>query len=141
MRRGDESRYNEQRKNPTIGHCCLFLAALCVCRSLGLRLLTSSGEPSVLSYIYTNTHQLLGFLRNATSLKLNKKFANWLGRRQDVATIKFDPKPSEAVFSTVLSNWDKWRLEAAGDVISGVAVASVGMDAPAKFGGSKLDSG
>ena len=45
------------------------------------------------------------------------------------------PKPSEAAFSTVFPH--NFRLEVDNDVISGVAVDSVGMDVPIKFGDSR----
>ena len=54
---------------------------------------------------------------------------------------KFDPKPSEAAFSSIYSNTDKCRPEVAGDVISCLAVESVGMEVRAKHGDSRLNSG
>ena len=60
--------------------------------------------------------------------------------RQNAAPINFDPKPFEAAFSIVFSNFDKCRPEAVSDDISGVAV-EVGMDAHVKLGDSRLNSG
>ena len=70
----------------------------------------------------------------------NKKPTNWWGR-QNSAPLKFDPKPSEAAFWTVFSNFDKCQLEVAGNVISGVAVELIGMDVRATFGESVLNNG
>ena len=56
-----------------------------------------------------------------SALKLNKKPTNWWGM-QNAAPLKFDPKPSDATFSAVFSNFKKCRPEVANDVISGVAV-------------------
>ena len=48
----------------------------------------------------------------------NKEPTNWLGHVQNAAPLNFDPKPSEAAFLAVFSDLP----EAAGDVISGLAV-------------------
>ena len=48
--------------------------------------------------------------------------------------VKFHPKPSEAVYSTVFP-YD-FRPEAVNDVISGTAAEHAGMDVPVKFGNS-----
>ena len=44
------------------------------------------------------------------------------GGKQNVALLKFDPKPSEATLSAVISNFDKCRPEVALDFIFSVAV-------------------
>ena len=49
------------------------------------------------------------------------------------------PKPSDAAFSTVFSNFHKCRPEVAGDVISGNAVELVCVDVCAKCGDSRLN--
>ena len=49
----------------------------------------------------------------------NKMPTNWFGR-QNAASLKFDPKPSNAVGR--FSNFGKCRSKVAGDVISDVAV-------------------
>ena len=54
---------------------------------------------------------------------------------------KFDPKPSEAAFSAVCSNFDKCRPEVTGDVISGPALVHIGVDVRAKLYDSMLNSG
>ena len=64
----------------------------------------------------------------------------WWGR-QNAAPLKFDPKPSEAAFSAVFSNFDKCRLEIAGDVMSDVAVDLGSMDVCAILVDSRLNSG
>ena len=51
----------------------------------------------------------------------NKTPINWLAR-QNAAPLKFDPKPSEAAFSTVFLNFNKCRPAAADDVISSMAI-------------------
>ena len=51
----------------------------------------------------------------------NQKPTNWLGQaRRRTTTIR--PKPSEAAFSAVFSNFNKCRPKVIGDVISGLAV-------------------
>ena len=52
---------------------------------------------------------------------INNTPAYWWGK-QNAARLKFDPKPSEAIFSAVFSHFDKCRSEVAGDVISSAAV-------------------
>ena len=49
-------------------------------------------------------------------------------------------KPSDAAFRP-FSNFDKCRLEAAGDVISGTALHYAGSDFCAGFGDSRLNNG
>ena len=51
----------------------------------------------------------------------NKKSTNWWGR-QNATPLKFNPKPHEASFSAISSNFEKCRPEVADDVISSVAV-------------------
>ena len=60
--------------------------------------------------------------------------------KQNAAPLKFDPKPSQAALSAVFANFDKCRSEAAGDVISGVAVDYVGMNVRATFVESGLNN-
>ena len=50
--------------------------------------------------------------------------------RQNGAPQEFNPKLSEATYSTVFRN--SFRSEVAGDVISGANVGQVGTDAPVK---------
>ena len=64
----------------------------------------------------------------------------WWGR-QNAAPLKFDPKPSEATFSVVFLNFDKYRPEVADDVISGVTLDYVSVDVLARVGDSRLNSG
>ena len=59
---------------------------------------------------------------------------------QNAAPLKFDPKPSEAAFSAIFSNFDKCRPKAAGDVVSGAAVDYVGMHVRAKSGDFRLNA-
>ena len=47
---------------------------------------------------------------------------------------KFDTKPSQAAFSAVFSNFEKFRPEVAGDVISDASLVYVGVGVLAKFG-------
>ena len=50
-------------------------------------------------------------------------------------------KTAEYVIFDRFSNCDKYRPEAAGDVISGLALDYVGADVPARLGDFKLNSG
>ena len=52
--------------------------------------------------------------------------------------VKFHPKPSEAVFSTVFSY--NFLPEVDNDVISGAAADNVGMAVCVKFGDSRSDN-
>ena len=63
------------------------------------------------------TCYILAYVNN--EIKKNKKPINCWGR-QNATPLKFDLKPSEAVFSAVFPNFDKCRPEVAGDVVSGV---------------------
>ena len=56
-------------------------------------------------------------------------------------TTKIRPKVVGGGIFCRFSNFDNWRSEVAGDVISGVTVDSVGMDIRATFGESDLNSG
>ena len=49
-------------------------------------------------------------------------------------SLKLDPKPSEAAFSALSSNFDIRRPETAGDDISGAAENWVGLSVLVKFG-------
>ena len=48
---------------------------------------------------------------------------NWFS----AAPLKFDPKPSEAIYAAILSNFEKCRPEVADNVIADVAVDSAWM--------------
>ena len=77
---------------------------------------------------------------NLRELRLEIRYWNYIKDVKRRAT-KSRPK---AVGSGILSrflNFDKCRSEVAGDVISGVAVESVGMDVRVTFGESVLNSG
>ena len=56
--------------------------------------------------------------------------------RQNTTPLKFNKKLLDAAFLAVFSNSDKWKLEIAGDIISGVAVDWVGADACIKYSDS-----
>ena len=45
------------------------------------------------------------------------------------------------LFRPFFSNFDKCRADVVGDVLSGAALANVGVDIPAKAGDSRLNSG
>ena len=62
--------------------------------------------------------------------------AHQLVGRQNAAALEFDPKPSEAAFSTVFRC--SFRAEVVSDVISGMVDQNVGMDICANFGDSRL---
>ena len=47
-------------------------------------------------------------------------------------------EPSGTTFSVVFSNFDKYRLEAADDVVFGAALVHVGVDVSAKFSVGEL---
>ena len=72
--------------------------------------------------------------------KSNKMTTNWWGR-QNAASLKFDPKPSDAAFRSFFSNFGKCRSKVAGDIISGVAVKYVGTHVCSTCGGCVLNSG
>ena len=61
--------------------------------------------------------------------------------RHNASPIKFDPKPPAVTFSAVFFIFDKSRPEVPGDVISGVAIDSVGVDVHVKFSAHRLNSG
>ena len=63
-----------------------------------------------------------------------KQEAHQLVGRQSAGALEFDPKPSEAAFSTVFRCG--FRPEVDSDVISGANVGQVGMGVPVKFGDS-----
>ena len=52
---------------------------------------------------------------------------------QNTASLIFHPKPSQAAFLVVFTKLDKGRAEVSGDVISGMAIDRVGIDAHAKL--------
>ena len=72
------------------------------------------------------------------SLSGNKKSTNWWGR-QNAVPLKFDPKPSRGDIFSRFSNFDKSRLEVAGDVISGTLMGPDVPDKRVKFGDLRLN--
>ena len=56
-------------------------------------------------------------------------------------TIEIRPKAVGSGIFAHIVNFDKWRSEAGGDVVSGVAVGQVGVYVRAAFGESELNSG
>ena len=68
----------------------------------------------------------------AFHLKTRKPAIGWAGRQN---ATPFDPKPSEAAFSTVFRN--NFRPEVDSDVISGEAVDSISMDVRIKLDDSR----
>ena len=73
----------------------------------------------------------------AQELTEHKNRLNKLVGRQNAAALEFDPKPSEAAFSTVFFRCS-FRPEVVSDVISGTVDQDVGMDVRANFGNSRL---
>ena len=59
---------------------------------------------------------------------------------QNAAPRKFDPKPLHEVFSTALSNFDKYIPQVAGGVISGVVVEYADMGVYVMYGNSRSQS-
>ena len=60
--------------------------------------------------------------------------------QENAAPLQLDPKPHEAGFSAVYSNFEIFRPEVAGDAISMLAVDYAGMDVYIKFGDSTLNN-
>ena len=73
-----------------------------------------------------------------TAADNNKKPTNWCGK-QNATPLTFDPVGRD-IFGRFFSNFDIYRPEVAGDVITGVALKQVGMDVRGKFCDSMLNS-
>ena len=108
------------------------MIAVTRCQILGLKCTNSVWVPTLNRRVLLSPFSAL--------VGTNKKPTIWWGYAKRRAT-KIRPKAVVSGIFGRFSNFDKCRLEAAGDVISGLAIELAGTDVSAKFAGSRLNSG